>query len=84
MAGYHEADIERGEYGELSKIQEELDEAIDAQNQGIELMVLVELSDIIGAIDGYLNKHYKGAFMIEDLYTMAMATKKAFVSGYRK
>jgi hypothetical protein len=47
-------------------------------------MVLVELADLIGAIDGYLDKHYGKSMTIDNLITMAFATKRAFISGYRK
>src|SRR5690349_11874380 len=33
--GYHKAPIAKGELGQLSKIQEELDEAKDAEAQGV-------------------------------------------------
>jgi hypothetical protein len=55
MAGYHVDNIQRGEYGEISKIVEEVAELKDAAKQGIKVMVLVELADIVGAIVGYLN-----------------------------
>jgi hypothetical protein len=58
MAGYHLTEIKRGEYGELSKVAEEVLEAIDAQDQANPVMVLIELSDAIGAIEGYLDKHF--------------------------
>lgn len=55
---FHVSKIRQGTYGELSKIQEELDEAIDADEQGIDLMVLIELSDIIGAVAGVAEERY--------------------------
>lgn len=55
---FHVGKIRVGTYGELSKIQEELDEAVDAQEQGIDLMVLIELSDIIGAVAGVAEQQY--------------------------
>lgn len=88
MAGYHINDITVGEYGELSKIKEELDEALDAEAQNNRLMVLIELSDVIGAIAGYLDRHYNGGFApgvtVQDLVTMAQATNRAFINGHRK
>jgi hypothetical protein len=84
MAGYHLTEIPVGEYGELTKIIEELQELIDADEQGAKLMVLQELSDLIGAIDGYLLKHFNGQFSIADLEKMASITKRAFESGARK
>ena len=55
---FHNRPIFKGEYGKLSKIEEELDEARDAAEQGIDLMVLVELSDIIGAVAGVAEQQY--------------------------
>lgn len=84
MAGYHVDDIPRGQYGELSKVIEEALELKDAMEQGQKLMCLIELSDILGAIEGYLEKHYEGKITITDLFNMANATRSAFESGYRK
>lgn len=81
--GYHSVPIPRGEYGEISKIKEELLEAMDAERQGNVVMVLIELSDIIGAIDGYLEKRYKGAVTVKELVKMAEATQEAFKTGGR-
>lgn len=63
---FHKAEIPRGKYGELSKIREELLEAEDAEAQGIRVMLLLELGDIVGAVEGYLEKHFKG-FTLEEL-----------------
>ncbi len=80
---YHLDKIEKGVYGELSKVQEEIHEAIDAKKQKCELMVLIELSDAIGAIEAYLEK-YHPSFSIDDLAIMSKITKRAFQSGNRK
>lgn len=80
--GYHLVAIEKGELGELSKIQEELHEAVDAQNQDVKVMVLVELSDMVGALQAYLDKHHPGT-TLADLQKMAAVTKRAFQSGRR-
>ncbi len=80
--GYHVAHIEKGELGELSKIQEELNEALDAQSQNAKIMVLVELSDMVGALEAYLTKHHPGT-TLDDLRTMASITQRAFASGRR-
>ena len=83
MAGYHLTEPTRGEYGELSKVYEEIDELRDAEAQGAKLMVLQELSDVIGAIEGYLRIHH-GSITIDDLIVMKEITKRAFQSGARK
>lgn len=83
MAGYHVRDIPRGKYGELSKVLEEVWEAVDADEQNNPVMVLQELSDIIGAIDEYLVKKHP-TITLQDLVTMSHATERAFKSGVRR
>jgi len=58
MAGYHEADIPRGVFGERSKIEEELAELIDAERQGVRIMAMCELSDLFGALVEYASRKY--------------------------
>jgi ornithine carbamoyltransferase len=81
--GYHTIHIPKGVYGDSSKILEEVNELIDAENQGANIMALNELSDIIGAINGYLEKNHP-TITLNDLITMSEITKRAFVSGHRK
>lgn len=57
MLKWHTRKIEKGELGELSKIYEEYLEALDAEEQGQVLMLLFELSDIIGACGLVAAKH---------------------------
>lgn len=83
MPGYHLTDIARGKIGELSKVLEEVNEAIDAEKQGVKLMVLIELSDLYGAIQAYLEKHAPDTTM-EDLSAMSVVTRRAFAAGHRK
>jgi hypothetical protein len=80
--GYHIKKIKRGEVGEISKIKEELDEVYDASEQKSSLMILLELSDLIGAINEYLIKHHP-SININDLIKMSEITKRAFLSGER-
>jgi len=80
--GYHLEPITRGIYGELSKIQEELDEAKDAEKQGVKIMLLTELSDMIGAVEGYLDNHHPD-ITLDDLRGMSNVTRRAFDSGTR-
>lgn len=82
MAGYHLITIPRGEFGEFSKLKEEMLEIEDSIIQGCKLMELIELSDLYGAIDGYLSKHHPGITM-EDLSKMSSITQRAFRSGAR-
>lgn len=55
---YHNVRVTNGTYGELSKIQEELDEAVDAEIRGLDLLVLIELADVIGAVAGVAEEQY--------------------------
>ncbi len=81
--GYHLASIQRGELGEPSKIREELEEFIDATNQGVSIMALVELSDMLGSVEAYLAKHHP-SIGLDDLKAMSDVTKRAFQNGRRR
>jgi len=80
--GYHLKEIPKGEVGELSKIYEELLEAYEAESQGSALMVLIELSELVGGIDRYLQKHHPTVKLAE-LIKMSTITQRAFDSGRR-
>jgi hypothetical protein len=84
MAGYHLTKIEKGVYGEFSKIVEEIHELIDAHGQENRVMELVELSDLICAIEAYIKKQYKDSVTIHDLVIHSAATQRAFACGDRK
>lgn len=79
--GYHTKKIERGVFGEVSKIREEYEEFCDALAQGNPVMKLVELSDLIGAIEAYSVQHHN--ITLEELIKMKNATKSAFEDGIR-
>ena len=79
--GYHIDEIPRGEFGEVSKIREELLELEDAIKQNNTIMALIELSDMIGAIEGFVLKNT--SLTLSDLIIMKDATKKAFEDGTR-
>lgn len=81
MAGYHVREIKRVVFGEVSKITEEHEEFLESLEQKNPIMALVELSDLIGAIEGYVGKHHK--LTLEDLLAMKDATKRAFTNGSR-
>lgn len=81
--GYHKAVISRGVFGDDTKIYEEIDEFADALDQGVQIMALVELADVIGAIEGWLVKHHP-SITINDLVAMAAVTKRAFEAGLRE
>jgi len=81
--GYHLKDIPKRNYGSFGKIQEELEELDDAHRQGSKVMMLVELSDMYGAIEGYLEENFPGMKM-HDLAKFSDITKRAFKNGYRQ
>jgi len=78
--GYHIKKIEKGEYGTFSKIKEEFEEFEDAVNQQDAILQLIELSDLIGAIEEYIRPQ---GFIIKDLIDFSDKTKSAFVDGSR-
>jgi hypothetical protein len=78
--GYHVSPIPKGVYGESSKIVEEVLELVDAEKQGIKIMVLAELADIYGAIEAFAEKYN---ITMEDLANMSDATRIAFKTGRR-
>lgn len=77
MSKWHVRDIKKGTYGDLSKIQEELDEAVDAEEQGQKLMLFFELSDIIGAVGGVANKH---GITLDDLVKFSKLRTEVLIS----
>jgi hypothetical protein len=81
MAGYHLRDIPRGVFGEVSKITEEYEEFLESLEQKNPIMAMVELSDMIGAIEGYAEKHFK--ISLDDILALKNATQRAFKSGCR-
>lgn len=80
--GYHISHIPKGEVGESSKILEEVLELQDAEAQECKIMALVELSDLMGAIALYLDKHHPTTTM-DDLLVMSHITRRAFANGHR-
>lgn len=81
ISPYHTRHIPKGQYGELSKVFEEAEELKDADDQGNPILVLNELADIVGAIDGFVNKYH--GMDIEDVIKMMRLNEKAFKSGHR-
>jgi hypothetical protein len=80
--GYHLTDIPKGVIGESSKILEELLELQDAEAQDAKVMALVELSDLLGAVEHYLY-HYFPDITLTDLLKMSSITQRAFRNGHR-
>ncbi|HBC8515963.1 hypothetical protein nieznany_164 [Escherichia phage nieznany] len=82
MAGYHITNIKKQPYGSIEKIKEEVEELFDAVEQDCKIMQLVELSDIIGAVEGVLEQQFPGT-TLQDLIIMSNITKRAFRTGGR-
>ncbi len=79
-SGYHKTLIPKGELGQFSKIIEEMEELKDAHLQNNSIMEMVEISDLIGAIEAYLKPKN---ISIEDVIKMTRVTQEAFQSGRR-
>jgi len=79
---YHIKEIPKGDYGTSKKILEEVNELIDSENQKCKIMSLIELSDIIGAVEGYLETNYPN-LTLDDLICMKQITKRVFENGHR-
>lgn len=78
--GYHTVKIKKGVLGEISKIQEELDELKDAEKQGVRILIECELADVFGALRAYALKYN---LKMRDLHAMAKLTRTAFEQGHR-
>lgn len=80
--GYHiNNDIKKGIVGEFSKIREEFEELEDGVNQDDKILIVCELSDLVGAIEEYAKKFN---MTLEDLKKFSDKTKSAFNEGKRK
>jgi phosphoribosyl-ATP pyrophosphohydrolase len=79
--GYHTREISKGEFGKSSKICEELEELLDAEAQGDRIMILCELSDIVGACGGLAESM---GFTLDDVVAFSKKTSSAFKTGKRK
>ncbi len=80
--GYHKKDIKRGIIGEFSKIKEEFDELEDAFEQDDKILQICELTDLIGAIELYVESKFN--LTLQDLKTFSDKTKSAFIEKRRK
>jgi len=80
--GYHNAIIPKSLAGCFSKILEEVEELKDAIIEKNKIMELVELSDLYGAIELYIEQ--KHGMTMNDLKIMSDTTKRAFKNGQRE
>lgn len=78
---YHKKEISRGVYGEFSKVVEEFEELSDAFEQKDVILQLVEISDLLGAIEGYLESF---GVTLGDAISFSNKTKEAFRAGTRQ
>lgn len=80
--GYHIRKIEKGVFGHISKIEEELEELKDARFQKVRILEMCELADLYGALRQFVLEEYN--LNMEDLEKMADLTESAFKEGSRK
>jgi len=78
--GYHVRKIKKGHFGSVSKVREELEELEDALDQGVKIMMFVEMADLYGALRALAANH--GLTMV-DLERMSNVTERAFQNGHR-
>jgi len=79
--GYHKKEIIKGVLGEYSKIKEEFDEFTDAHQQLDSILMLCELSDMIGAIEAFTYGNWNIDLL--QLKEFSDKTKQAFQEGKR-
>lgn len=77
---YHKNKIEKGEFGEFSKIKEEFQELEDAVDQDCKVLIICELTDLVGSIEAYAKKYN---LTIIDLIKFSNKTKQAFEEDKR-
>ena len=80
--GYHQAVIPKVAPGSFLKILEEKEEEKDAYLNRNPIMLLVELADLYGAVELFLEKEFP-SMTIDDIKTMHEVTKRAFQNGRR-
>lgn len=80
-AGYHLRPIDKGTYGEFSKVQEEIAELEDAYSQESKVLQIVEICDLLGALEAYATNHL--GVQLSDLVYFKDITKRAFLNGHR-
>lgn len=73
--GYHKIEIKKGVYGEFSKIREEFEELQDSVGQGNKILIICELTDLVGAIEEFALKY---GVTLNELKNFSDLTKSAF------
>lgn len=80
---YHKIPIPKGKTGFFSKIEEEFFELKDAFLQGNAIMLMVELADLFGAVEKFLENNYPGV-TLEHVLKQARLTNEVFAKGGRE
>lgn len=70
---FHNREISKGVLGELSKVREELEEAEDALDQQNDILLILELADLVGAV-GLVSEKY--GISLDQLVTFAKLRRK--------
>lgn len=78
--GYHKNKIDKGVLGEFSKIKEEFQELEDAFQQDSKVLIICELTDLIGSIEAYASTF---SLTLDDLISFSNKTKESFKEGKR-
>lgn len=78
---YHKKNIEKGVYGDFSKITEEYEELKDAIDQDCKILILNEISDLLGSIKGFVEKNTN--YNLTDFIQMMELTESSFKEGKR-
>lgn len=81
--GYHTSDIPKGKAGEFSKITEEYHEALDAHENNNPVMLLLELADMLGAVERFLEVQHP-TVTLDDVVKQAKLTNEVFRRGLRE
>ena len=79
--GYHTKEIEKGKIGQFSKIKEEFEELEDAFNQNDTILMLVEMTDLYGAMEEYIKRWNLDMSQLKEF---SDKTKSAFRDGTRE
>jgi hypothetical protein len=79
----HKRPIPKGKTGQFSKLIEEFEEARDAYEQNLPIMMLWEFCDLLGAMERFLQQNYPGV-NIEYILNQARHTNRLFADGLRE
>lgn len=72
---FHISEYKKGDYKTFDKIIEEYEEILDARKQNNKIMEIIELSDLIGAIEGYIENEFN--LTLNDLILFSNKVKES-------